>query len=131
MIELIAGIILFFGAHSISIFALPLRDQLALKNEYAWKGIYSLISLAGIVLMVRGYGEFRLTADILYVSPIWLRHLSALILLPFFIFMLAPYFPSVINRKLKHPQLVAIKLWAIAHLLVNGSVADIMLFGAF
>ena len=131
MIEFIAGLVLFFGIHSFSIYALPLRDRLAAKSEYAWKGIYSVVSLVGLVLLIRGYGDMRLSATVFYVSPMWLRHVSALLLLPVFILFIAPYFPSRINRVMKHPQLVAVKLWALAHLLVNGSSADLMLFGAF
>ncbi len=131
MIKLITGLVVFLGIHSISIFALSFRNQMAGKNELLWKGIYSLISVIGLLLIINGYGEYRLTANIIYVSPTGLRHLSALLLLPFFILMLAPYFPSTINHKIKHPQLVAVKLWAVAHLLVNGSSADLILFGSF
>lgn len=131
MIKLIIGLIIFFGIHSSSIVALSFRNNMAEKNELMWKGSYSLISIIGLVLIIYGYADYRLTADIIYVSPLWLRHVSALLLMPFFILMLAPYFPSAINNKLKHPQLVAVKLWALAHLLVNGSVADIILFGSF
>jgi uncharacterized membrane protein len=84
-----------------------------------------------LVLLIRGYGDIRVSATIFYVPPLWLRHVAALLLLPVFILFIAPYFPSRINQVLKHPQLLAIKLWAMAHLLVNGSSADMMLFGAF
>ena len=131
MLQLIIGIILFFGIHSASIVALPLRDRAAAKSEYLWKGVYSLVSLVGIVLMVRGYAELRSTPTVLYVAPLWLRHVAALLLLPVFVFFLAPYFPGKIKTALKHPQLVAVKLWAVAHLLVNGTVADLLLFGSF
>lgn len=131
MNEFLLGLVLFFGMHSISIFALPLRDRLAAKSEYGWKAIYSLISLVGLILLIRGYGQFRLEASVLYVPPLWLRHVASLLLLPVFILMIAPYFPGKINQIIKHPQLTAVKLWAVAHLLVNGSSADLMLFGAF
>ena len=131
MVQFIIGLVLFFGIHTISIIALPLRDKLVEKSEYGWKGFYSVVSLIGFVLMVRGYGDYRLTATVFYFPPMWLRHVSALLLLPVFILFIAPYFPSRINKVMKHPQLVAVKLWALAHLLVNGSSADLMLFGAF
>lgn len=131
MIEFVAGLVIFFGVHSVSIFAISFRNRMAEKNEILWKAIYSLISLVGLVLLIKGYGEYRLSATILYVSPIWLKHIAALLLAPFFIFMLAPYFPSAINKKIKHPQLVGVKIWAMAHLMVNGSSADLILFGAF
>ena len=131
MLQLLIGIVLFFGMHSASIVALPLRHRIVANSENAWKGIYSIASLVGIVLMVRGYAELKATPTILYVAPYWLRHVSALLLLPVFIFFLAPYFPGRIKKALKHPQLAAVKLWALAHLLVNGTLADVLLFGSF
>ncbi len=129
--QLILGLVLFFGMHSVSIVALPLRDRLAAKSELGWKALYAIASLIGIVLMVRGYAELRLTPTLLYGSPGWLRHVAAVFLLPVFVLFLAPYFPGRIARATKHPQLVAAKLWAVAHLLVNGTVADVLLFGSF
>jgi uncharacterized membrane protein len=131
MTEFIIGVILFFGIHSVSIFALSYRNRFAEKNEYVWKVIYSLVSIVGLILLVRGYGDIRISATVFYVSPTWMRHVAAILLLPVFVFLIAPYFPSRINKVIKHPQLVAIKLWAMAHLLVNGSSADLLLFGAF
>jgi uncharacterized membrane protein len=131
MIEMLIGIILFFGMHSISIFALPFRNRMAAKSEYGWKAMYSLIALVGLVLLIRGYGELRGVATIFYVTPVWLRHVASLLLLPVFVLFIAPYFPGAINRVIKHPQLTAVKLWATAHLLVNGSSADLILFGVF
>ncbi|MGK0298591.1 MAG: putative membrane protein [Gammaproteobacteria bacterium] len=131
MIEFIIGVVLFFGIHSVSIFALSYRNRIAEKKEYVWKGIYSLVSIVGLVLLVRGYGDIRISATVYYVPPIWMRHIASLLILPVFVLLMAPYFPSRINKVIKHPQLVAIKLWAMAHLLVNGSSADLLLFGAF
>jgi len=131
MNQLLLGLALFFGIHSISIFALPLRDRLAAKSELGWKALYGIVSLVGIVLVVKGYAEFRQSAPILYVSPLWLRHVAAALLLPTFVLFLAPYFPGRIKNAVKQPQLIAVKTWAIAHLLVNGSAADVLLFGAF
>ena len=131
MTQLILGLVLFLGIHSASIFALGLRDSIAAKSELGWKGLYALISLVGVVLIVRGYGEMRLTPTVLYTPPAFLRHISALIMLPVFACMIAPYFPGRIKAALKHPQLVAVKLWTVAHLLVNGTLADVLLFGSF
>jgi len=131
MLQLLMGIVLFFGMHSASIVALPLRDRIVAKSENMWKGVYAIASLIGIVLMVRGYADLRQTPTYLYVSPAWLRHVAALLMLPVFAFFIAPYFPGRIRNALKHPQLVAIKIWAFAHLLVNGTVADVLLFGSF
>ena len=131
MLQFLLGLVLFFGIHSVSIVALPLRDRLAAKSDTAWKLVYSLIALAGFILMVRGYSELRLTPTVLYVAPVWLYHLAAVLMLPTFILFLAPYFPGRIKSATKHPQLIAVKLWAVSHLLVNGMLADVLLFGSF
>ncbi len=131
MEQLILGLVLFFGMHSVSIVALPLRDKLAAKSEPGWKALYAIVSLIGIVLVVRGYAELRLSPTLLYGSPVWLRHVAAVFLLPIFVLFLAPYFPGRITSATKHPQLVAVILWAVAHLLVNGTVTDVLLFGSF
>ena len=131
MKELLLGIVLFFGMHLISVVALPLRNSLAGKSELGWKALYSIISLIGIVMITRGYAEMRSAATLLYVSPGWLRHVSALLLMPTFVLFLAPYFPGRIKNTLKHPQLIAVMIWAVAHLLVNGTLGDVLLFGSF
>ncbi len=131
MLQLVLGLVFFFGMHSMSIVALPLRDKLALKSEIGWKLIYGVVSLIGLILMLRGYAELRLAPTILYVAPVWLYHVAAVILLPTFVLFLAPYFPGRISSATKHPQLVAVKIWAVSHLLVNGTLADMLLFGSF
>ena len=131
MTNLIIGLFLFFGMHSISIVAEPLRDRLAAKSKLGWKALYALISLLGIFLIVKGYSQARLTPTLIYESPYWLRHLNALLMLPVFILFLAPYFRGIISTFTKHPQLFAVILWALSHLLVNGNLADILLFGSF
>ena len=131
MLQLLIGLVLFFGIHSVAIVALPLRDRMAARSDMGWKAIYAIASLIGIVLMVRGYAELRLTPTVLYVPPIGLRHVAAVLMLPAFAFFIAPYFPGRIKQALKHPQLVGVKLWAVAHLLMNGNVADVLLFGSF
>jgi len=129
--QFLAGLVLFFGIHSVSIFALPLRDRLAAKNRLAWRGLYSLVSVAGIVMVVLGYAELRLDPATLYIAPTWLRHVSAVLMIPVFMLFLVPYFPGRISNRVKNPQLVAVKTWAAAHLLVNGTLADLLLFGCF
>ena len=131
MLQLLLGLALFFGIHSVSIVALPLRNRLAAKSEIGWKLLYSIVSLLGLVLMVRGYADLRQAPTILYVSPVWLHYVAAILLLPMFVLSFAPYFPGQISRAVKHPQLVALKIWAFAHLLVNGTFAAVLLFGSF
>lgn len=132
MTLLIIGLLLFLGVHSISIFGHRWRDVTAARiGEMPWKGLYSLASLAGIVLIVVGYGLARQEPVVLYVPPGWMRHLGLLLLLFVFPLLLAAYLPGYIKRKLRHPLLIAVKTWAFAHLLMNGMLADAVLFGAF
>lgn len=131
MLQLLLGIALFFGIHSVSIVAAPWRDRMAARSDLAWKAFYTIVSLVGIVLIARGYAELRHTPTLLYVTPAWMRHVSELLMLPVFAFFIAPYFPGRISKTLKHPQLVAVKTWAVAHLLVNGMLADVLLFAPF
>jgi len=131
MLNLIFGIVLFFGIHSMSLVALPLRDRLAAKSEMGWKAAYSLISLAGLLLIIVGYSDARLQSAVLYTPPAWLYAAVPILLLPTFVLAVAPYFPGRIKAWTKNPQLIAIKLWAFCHLLVNGTLADVLLFGSF
>lgn len=132
MTTLIGGLILFLGIHSISIVSPTGRDALAAKfSELAWKIIYGLISAIGLYLIIKGYAAARLDPTLVWVPPTWTRHLAALLNLPIFIFFLASYLPGKISTALKHPQLVAVKAWALAHLIANGMLHDIVLFGAF
>lgn len=129
---LVLGLALFLGVHSISIAAPGWRDaQAARLGENAWKGIYTLLSLAGFALIVIGYGQARQAPLVLYVPPVALRHVAALLMLPVFVLLLAAYLPGRIKAATKHPMLVATKLWATAHLLANGNLADVLLFGGF
>jgi uncharacterized membrane protein len=129
---LIAGLIVFLGAHSISIVNAPWRDQVAARlGDQKWQGIYGIVALAGFVLIVWGYGLARQEPVFLYVPPVWLRHLTLLLMVPVFPLLLAAYLPGRIQSATKHPMLAAVKLWALAHLLANGTLADVVLFGSF
>lgn len=128
---LILGLVIFLGVHSVSIAAEPWRDRMTHRlGEWTWKGLYSVIAIIGFVLIIHGYGLARLDPTWLYMPPLWMRHVSFLLLLPVFPLLLAAYFPGRIQATLKHPMLVAVKLWALAHLLTNGTVADVLLFGS-
>jgi len=132
MILLIAGLVLFLGIHSVEIFSRTFRaDAIARLGEKRWKGIYSLLSIAGFVLLVWGYGVARQNPILLYAPPLWTRHLTALLMLPVFPMLLAAYLPGRIKATLKNPMLIAIKTWALAHLIANGMLADVLLFGSF
>jgi len=132
MAMFIIGILIFFGVHSISIVNEPWRNKMAATlGEWPWKGIYSLAATAGLVLMIYGYGAVRYDAALFYDSPVWLKHLSLLIFVPVFPLLLAAYLPGRIKLKTGHPMLLGVIIWAFAHLLANGSVADLALFGSF
>lgn len=132
MYILLLGLAIFFTVHSVSIVNAPWRDRMAERiGEWSWKGLYSLAALVGFVLIVSGYGLARQEPIILYAPPVWLRHAALLLLLPVFPLLLAAYLPGRIQAATKHPMLAATKLWAIAHLLANGMLADVVLFGAF
>jgi uncharacterized membrane protein len=129
---LIVGLIIFLGIHSISIVAPAFRDRLAARlGNGPWRGVYSLISLVGFVLLIWGYGLARREGVVLYSPPFWTRHLTAVLMLPVFPLLFAPYLPGRIKAALKHPMLLAVMLWAVAHLISNGTLADVVLFGAF
>ncbi len=132
MAILLLGLALFFAVHSVSIVNEPWRNRaVAAMGEWPWKGVYSLVALVGFVLVVWGYGLARQDPVVLYLPPAWLRHLAMLLLVPVFPLLLAAYLPGRIQTATRHPMLVATKLWAVAHLLANGMLADLVLFGAF
>jgi len=132
MTLLVLGLILFLGTHAVSIANAPWRDRMhARLGEHAWKGAYSLVALLGFVLIIYGYGQARLDPVVIYNPPFWLRHVAMLLLVPVFPLLLATYLPGRIKSAAKHPMLVATKLWALAHLLANGTLADVLLFGGF
>jgi uncharacterized membrane protein len=132
MDRLLLGLAVFFGIHSISLLALDWRNRAAERlGRMAWQGLYSAAALIGFYLLVTGYGAARPHAVALYVSPSWLRYVAAVLMLPVFMLALASVLPGRIRERAGHPLLLATMLWAVAHLLTNGSVADVLLFGAF
>jgi uncharacterized membrane protein len=130
---LILGLALFLGVHSVRIFADDWRTaQVARMGELPWKGVYALFSIAGLALIVWGYGLARADPVVLWIPPVWTRHLAALLTVPAFILLVAAYLPgSHIKAKIGHPMVAGVKIWALAHLLANGNLADVILFGAF
>lgn len=127
----IAGLIIFFGAHLFSALARGARGALISKlGEGPYKGLYSLVSLAGFVLIILGWRGAD--ASVIYATPLWMRHVTYLLVLVAFILLAAAYLPAGrIAAAAKHPMLAGVKIWALAHLLVNGEVRSILLFGAF
>jgi len=133
MSYLVLGLLLFLGIHSIRIVADGWRTaHVAHLGENRWKGLYSLASALGLGLVVWGYGLSRAEPVVLWVPPGWTRHLAALLTLPAFVLIAAAYVPgSRIKAAVGHPMVAGVKVWAIAHLLSNGNLADVLLFGAF
>ena len=133
MQTLILGLALFLGIHSVRIVAEDWRNaRRAAMGEMAWKGVYSLISAAGLGLIVWGYGEARMSPTVLWQVPVWGSHLAALLTLVSFVLLVATYVPgNAIKLRLQHPMILGVKVWALAHLLANGTLADLVLFGSF
>ena len=133
MTYLISGLILFLGIHSIRIFANDFRTSAVARiGLNPWKGIYSVASLAGFVLICYGYGLSRGEPGVLWVPPRWTNHVAALLMLVAFIFIAAAYVPgSRIKARVGHPMVLGVKVWAFAHLLANSRTGDVLLFSAF
>ena len=133
MTVLILGLVLFLGAHSVRIFAEGWRTRtVARLGEKPWKGLYSLVSLAGFALIVWGFSLARQQPVLLWSPPMGLKHLNSLFTLLAFIFLAAAYVPrNQIKARLHHPMVLGVKLWAFGHLLSTGTLADVVLFGAF
>ncbi len=133
MTLLIVGLVLFLGTHSVRIVADDWRrGRVAAMGLWPWKAIYSVVSIIGFVLIVWGYGEARGAPVVLYTPPVWTRHIAALLTIPAFILLVAAYVPGTrIKRAVGHPMVAGVKIWAFAHLIANGTLADVVLFGAF
>ena len=133
MLELLLGLFVFLGVHSTRIFADGWRSAMIERiGPGAWKGGYALLSLLGLWLMVQGWQVLRLQPQVLWATPLALRHLAALLMLVSFVLWVAAYVPgNLIRARLHHPMVLGTKTWALAHLLANNSVADLLLFGAF
>lgn len=131
MTLLIIGLVLFLGIHSVAIVAPGWRDEQAVQSPSRWKGIYSVVSIVGLALMIYGYGLARQSPIVLWTPPTATRHLALLLMLPVFSLLLAAYLPGRIKSVTKHPMLLAVKFWALSHLLANGMLVDLILFGSF
>jgi uncharacterized membrane protein len=133
MTILVLGLLIFLGVHSVRIVADPWRTAMRARlGENAWKGLYSLLALAGFALLVWGYGQARQSPVVLWTPPPGMRHLAGLLTAIAFVFLAAAYVPrNGIKARLHHPMLLGVKTWALAHLLANGTVADVLLFGGF
>lgn len=133
MSVLILGLAIFLGAHSVRIFAEDWRSrQIARLGENAWKGIYSIVSLIGFALIVWGYGLSREQGVVVWDPPTWTQYVAAILLIPAFVLWAAAYVPgNRLKAALGHPMILGVKVWALAHLISNGRLGDVVLFAAF
>jgi len=132
MLLLVLGLIAFFTVHSVRVLAEPWRlRQIASWGESGWKIGYSVAALAGLALLVVGYGQARVASPLLWSPPQLMHAITAALVLVAFILFASAGLPGRIRAKMGHPMTLGIKTWALAHLLSNGSLADILLFGSF
>lgn len=133
MLTLIAGLCLFLGVHSVRIFADDWRERQRQKwGVDTWRGAYAALSLLGMVLIIWGFGMAREAPVVLWTPPLGMRHAASLFTLLAFILLVAAYVPgNAIKARVHHPMVAAVKLWALAHLLANGNLAHVILFGSF
>ena len=128
---LILGLAVFIGTHLLTTRRDARAALIARFGEGAYKGLYSLVSIIGVVLIGWGFARYRATGwiDVWY-PPVWTRHVTVALMWPAAICIVAAYSPGQIKTTLKHPMLVGVKLWAFAHLISNGDLGSIVLFGS-
>jgi uncharacterized membrane protein len=133
MTWMLLGLVLFLGAHSLRVFAESWRSQqMARMGEKTFKGIYAVVSLLGFVLLCWGYDLARATPTVLWVPPVATRHVAALLMLLASVLMVAAYVPgNHLKVRMRHPMVLSVKVWALAHLLANGNLEDVILFATF
>jgi uncharacterized membrane protein len=133
MVYLLVGLVVFLGAHFFTTLRGPRAALIGRLGEGAYKGLYSLVSAVGLVLIVWGFGHYRSTGWVqVWTPPLALHHLAMPLVWLAFIALAATYSPlGKIKATLRHPMLVAVKTWALAHLLANGDLGGMLLFGTF
>ena len=133
MAYLVLGLLLFLGVHSVRIVADDWRTQtIARIGANAFKGGYTLASVVGLGLIVWGFGVAREAPTLLWLPPTAMRHAAALLNVVAFVFLVAAYVPgNGIKARFHHPMILGVKTWALAHLIANGNLAHLVLFGSF
>ncbi|MFK7995603.1 MAG: NnrU family protein [Granulosicoccus sp.] len=133
MLLLIVGLVIFLGVHSLRVLFPQWREDFILqRGGIAYKGLYTVLSLLGLALLIIGYGQTRLLPQSIWFPPAAMAHIAALLTLVAFVFLAAAYVPgNRIKAAVGHPMVLGVKVWAFAHLLANGRLGDMLLFGAF
>ncbi len=132
MLILVLGLALFLGMHAFSMARVPRAQMIGRLGEGGFKGLYTAVSLLGLALIIYGYGLYRAGGWIdVWSPPTWTKHLALLLNLPIFVLLAATNSGGRIHAAVKHPMLLAIKIWATAHLISNGDLGSILLFGGF
>ena len=129
MTLLIAGLLLFFAVHLLPTVPDARGALVSRLGANGYKAAFSLVSLAGFAMIVLGKGDAPFVA--VWTPPAGMRHATMALMLPVFVLLLAAYVPCNIRRFVRHPMLLAVKIWATAHLLANGDLASMLLFGGF
>jgi uncharacterized membrane protein len=131
LLVLVLGLILFLGPHVLVTMRPQRADVIKRLGEWPYKGAFAVVSIVGLYVAGKGFGMYRDAGEIVVWSPPYvMRYITQLLMWPACIFVAAAYIPGDIKRVLKHPMLVGVKLWAVAHLLANGDLGGIVLFGA-
>jgi uncharacterized membrane protein len=129
---LVLGLVIFLGTHLFVSFRDPRANVIARVGLPAYRGLFAIVSIAGLVLIIWGYGQYRAHEWIqIWSPPAFMRHITIGLMLFAVIFVVAAFVPSHIKTRLKHPMLAGVKTWALAHLLSNGDLGSILLFGTF
>lgn len=126
---MIIGLLLFFAAHLVPCFSGTRAALVSKLGELPYKALFALVALGGLVLVVQGKASAEFIS--VWTPPAFFAHITKLLMLPALILLVAAYVPSNIKRKVRHPMLAAVKFWALGHLLANGDLASMLLFGSF
>jgi uncharacterized membrane protein len=127
----ILGLVVFFATHVFVTFRAARGDAIATLGLNCYRAVFAIVSIAGLALIIWGFGRYHAHAPQIWSPPAFMRHITVGLMLFAVIFFTAAFIPSHIKTKLKHPMLAGIKTWALAHLLSNGDLASILLFGSF
>jgi uncharacterized membrane protein len=132
MATLVLGLVLFFAAHVFVTLRAPRAAVIKQIGEWPYKGVMALVSLVGLILIFYGFGQYRATQWVdVWSPPRWTFYVTQILMWPASIAVVAAYSRGNIWRTLKHPMLVGVKTWAVAHLIANGDLGSIVLFGSF